>query len=81
MQGVLRVERVLAHAVHCGDAPEEDLRFCHVFEKLSPAAEVMVGRDGKTALPERWKPRLRNSDGAAARILDELRASGLEQCT
>lgn len=53
--------------------------FFHVIEKLAPAARLLaVGDDAAQALLRSWRTRLKNTDLAAAAILRELEASGLE---
>lgn len=52
--------------------------FWHLIEKLAPAAQVLFGAAEGGAALRRWKMSLLNHRGAAARILAELRDSGLE---
>lgn len=53
--------------------------FYHLIEKLDAAAGAMFkSADEKNATVERWKIRLKNTDGAAHSILATLRASGLQ---
>jgi hypothetical protein len=53
--------------------------FYHLIEKLGAAANVMFSSaQEKNATIERWKIRLKNSDGAAQAILATLRDSGFE---
>ena len=57
---------------------EQGIDFYHVIEKLAPAAELLFGADRAALELERWRIRLRRSNGAAQEILTELRDSGLE---
>jgi len=54
--------------------------FWHLLEKLSPAAKLLChGDEAKARLKRKsWRAALRRSSGAAAKILAELRDSGLE---
>ena len=52
--------------------------FFHLIEKLHAAAVVIHGQRESAAIVKRWKIRLRNSSGAAQRILKELESSGYE---
>ena len=53
--------------------------FWHLIEKLAPAAKVVFGDEDADDGRRRWKRSLLRSDGAAAKIRDELRASGHEK--
>jgi hypothetical protein len=57
---------------------EQGIDFCHVIEKLAPAAELMFGTDRAKRQRRGWRARLRRSNSAAQEILAELRDSGLE---
>ena len=51
--------------------------WCHVIEKLAPAARVIYGEDAANIL-QRWRLTLLNQSSAAEQILDTLRASDME---
>jgi hypothetical protein len=60
-----------------GVEPNRLVDFCHVVEKLNPAAQVLDG-DKASSRSGRWRLDLLNNSDAASRILSELRASGQE---
>lgn len=56
-----------------GVAPHRLIDMFHLLEKLGAAAVALHGEHEAEALRRRWCLRLKNSDTAALRILDELR--------
>lgn len=60
-----------------GKTPRSLIDFWHVVEKLAPAARAIYG-EGAAAALARWKDSLKRKGKAAARILEELEASGQE---
>jgi hypothetical protein len=56
-----------------GVAPHRLIDLFHLLEKLGAAAVALYGEQAATSQRKRWCLRLKNSDTAALRILDQLR--------